>query len=246
MVIWHLTSATPRFPFHVSAGQNVNLQLGTWPIEEGQRTWIDVRVVHPDGTEETGRVDGTWNFNREANSFWFINVGPFADGDRVEYRLWGSSPAGATDGGIFSFLVGPKIYLAILWHQHQPLYKDLQAKRPQGSYRFPWVRLHAIRDYYAMAALLEQHPEVHLTINLTPVLLQELEDYAERGQPRAYRNGAVGHPSHERGAHGHHLSGGETIHAHRTGQRSDDRGLWPGDVAAVPRERMSCQAAFSL
>jgi alpha-amylase/alpha-mannosidase (GH57 family) len=43
------------------------------------------------------------------------------------------------------------------------------------------VRLHAIRDYYAMAALLEQHPEVHLTINLTPVLLQQLEDYTERG-----------------------------------------------------------------
>ena len=35
----------------------------------------------------------------------------------------------------------------VLWHQHQPLYKDLQAKRPQGSYRFSWVRLHAIRDY---------------------------------------------------------------------------------------------------
>lgn len=180
MVIWHLTSDTPRFPFHVSAGQPVNLQFGTWPIEDGQQTWIDVRVVHPDGTEETGRVAGTWNVNRDANSYWFINVGPFADGDRVEYWLHGSSPAGLCDAGPFTFQVGPKIHLAILWHQHQPLYKDLQAKQAHGAYRFPWVRLHAIRDYYAMAALLERHPQVHLTINLTPVLLWQLEDYVER------------------------------------------------------------------
>ncbi|TKS61193.1 MAG: hypothetical protein EWM72_00680 [Nitrospira sp.] len=181
MVIWHLTSATPRFPFHVSAGQNVNLQFGTWPIEEGQRTWIDVRIVHPDSSVNTEQVEGTWNFNRDANSYWFINVGPFADGDRVEYRLHGSSSAGPCAAGTFAFQVDPKIHLAILWHQHQPLYKDLQAKRPQGSYRFPWVRLHAIRDYYAMADLLEIYPQVHLTINLTPVLLWQLEDYAERG-----------------------------------------------------------------
>ncbi|HXV67837.1 MAG TPA: hypothetical protein VD738_02850 [Nitrospira sp.] len=180
MVIWHLASDTPRFPFHISAGQNVNLQLGTWPVEEGQRTWIDLRVVHPDGTEEAGHVHGTWNVNRDANSYWFLNVGPFADGDRVEYRVHGSSPAGPCDAGLFTFQVGPKIHLAILWHQHQPLYKNLQAKQPQGSYRLPWVRLHAIRDYYAMAALLKHHPEVHLTINLTPVLLWQLEDYAER------------------------------------------------------------------
>ena len=181
MVIWHLTPDAPRFPFFVSAGQHVNLQFGTWPIEGGQRTWIDYQVLHQDGTVHTGQVAGIWNFNREANSYWFLNFGPFADGDRVEYRLKRSSLAGSSDGGIFSFVVSPKLHLAILWHQHQPLYKDLRAKRPQGSYRFPWVRLHAIRDYYAMPALLEQHPEVHLTINLTPVLLKQLEDYTERG-----------------------------------------------------------------
>lgn len=181
MRIWHLTSETPRFPFHVSAGENVNLQLGTWPIEDGQTIWIDFRLVHSDGTEETGKAQGTWNFNRDGNSYWFVNFGPFADGDRVEYRLTGSSPDSTADGGAFAFQVGPEIHLAILWHQHQPLYKDVQAKQQKGSYRFPWVRLHAIRDYYSMAALLEHHPQIHLTINLTPVLLWQLEDYTERG-----------------------------------------------------------------
>ncbi len=181
MVIWHLMLDTPRFPFHVSAGENVNLLLGTWPIEEGQQTWIDVRVVRVDRTAETGHIGGTWNFNRDGNSYWFINIGPFQDGDRVEYRLHGSSPAGSCDVDSFMFQVGPKIHLAILWHQHQPMYKNLEAKQGHGAYRFPWVRLHALRDYYAMAALLEHYPDVHLTINLTPVLLWQLEDYAARG-----------------------------------------------------------------
>jgi len=44
----------------------------------------------------------------------------------------------------------------------------------------PWVRLHAIRDYYSMAALVGRCPQVHLTVNLTPVLLRQIEDYTER------------------------------------------------------------------
>lgn len=137
MVIWHLTSDTPRFPFHVSAGQHVNVQFGTWPIEEGQRTWIDVRIVHPGGTEDSRRAEGTWNFNRDANSYWFVNVGPFTDGDCVEYRLQGNSPAGPCEAGPFRFQVGPKIHLAILWHQHQPMYKNLHAKQARAPIASP-------------------------------------------------------------------------------------------------------------
>jgi len=42
----------------------------------------------------------------------------------------------------------------------------------------PWVRLHGIKDYYGMAWLAQQHPEVHLTFNLVPSLLAQLDDYA--------------------------------------------------------------------
>lgn len=73
------------------------------------------------------------------------------------------------------------ISLALLWHQHQPLYKDPAHPTPKGSYLEPWVRLHALRDYYSMAALVAEHPGVHLTINLTPALLWQIEDYTERG-----------------------------------------------------------------
>jgi alpha-amylase/alpha-mannosidase (GH57 family) len=43
------------------------------------------------------------------------------------------------------------------------------------------VRLHALRDYFGMAYLVSQHPDVHVTVNFSPILLWQLEDYLERG-----------------------------------------------------------------
>ena len=67
-----------------------------------------------------------------------------------------------------------KIQLVLLWHMHQPYYKDLVA----GQYRLPWARLHALKDYLGMVAMLEEFPNVHVTFNLVPSLLLQLEDYA--------------------------------------------------------------------
>src|ERR1700744_4274706 len=69
----------------------------------------------------------------------------------------------------------PSIRLCFLWHMHQPLYKDLT----HGEYRLPWTRLHALKDYVGMVKLLEDFPQVRQTFNLTPSLLQQLEDYAQ-------------------------------------------------------------------
>ena len=74
-----------------------------------------------------------------------------------------------------------KLKLALLWHQHKPIYKDVLHKSAKGSYRFPYVRLHSVRDYYSMAAIVARYPNVHLTINLTPCLLWQIEDYTKRG-----------------------------------------------------------------
>jgi alpha-amylase/alpha-mannosidase (GH57 family) len=181
MELWHLTPDAPRLPRYPSAGEPVSLQAGTWPIEPGQSVWVETRVRRADGSQERLRSEAEWRDNRGSNSYWEAALGPFQDGDEVGYTVRGAAPAGDASGGQFSFRVGPKIHLALLWHQHQPLYKDLARKRQRGSYRFPWVRLHALRDYYGMAALLEQHPGVHVTMNLTPVLLWQIEDYGANG-----------------------------------------------------------------
>lgn len=65
------------------------------------------------------------------------------------------------------------VYLALVWHQHQPTYLDVARDELSG----PWVRKHATKDYYDMVAILADHPEVHVTVNLTAVLLTQLLDY---------------------------------------------------------------------
>jgi alpha-amylase/alpha-mannosidase (GH57 family) len=68
----------------------------------------------------------------------------------------------------------PPTYVMLLWHMHQPFYKDLA----EDLYAMPWVRLHALKDYYGMAAILREFPDVHVTFNLVPSLLAQLDDYA--------------------------------------------------------------------
>jgi ADP-glucose type glycogen/starch synthase len=65
--------------------------------------------------------------------------------------------------------------IAFVWHMHQPFYKD----QLNDTYELPWVRLHGIKDYYDMAAILDQYPKIHQTFNLVPCLLKQLEEYAE-------------------------------------------------------------------
>ncbi|MDX2004153.1 MAG: glycoside hydrolase family 57 protein [Meiothermus sp.] len=177
MNLWHLYPDTPRTPRRVSPGERVMLTIGTWPIEVGQAVGVEYRVA--DLPPQT--VAARWQRNQGHNSYWQAELGPFAKGDEVRYRVVGTFPGGEAAGPQTGFKVGPKLYLALLWHQHQPLYKDSAQESPKGSYLQPWVRLHALRDYYPMAALAAQHPEVHLTFNLTPVLLWQLEDYLLRG-----------------------------------------------------------------
>ncbi len=65
--------------------------------------------------------------------------------------------------------------VAILWHMHQPFYEDLVTH----EHILPWVRLHALKDYYGMAAVLREFPDVRVTFNLVPSLLVQIEAFAE-------------------------------------------------------------------
>ena len=74
--------------------------------------------------------------------------------------------------------------LVLLWHMHQPDFRDLAT----GDFVHPWVYLHAIKDYTDMAAHLENHPGVHAVVNLVPILLDQLEDYADQFATRKMRD----------------------------------------------------------
>ncbi|MBI3902476.1 MAG: glycoside hydrolase [Nitrosomonadales bacterium] len=66
--------------------------------------------------------------------------------------------------------------LVFLWHMHQPDYRD----SADGEFLLPWVYLHAMKDYTDMACHLEQHPQMKAVVNFVPVLLDQLEDYAQQ------------------------------------------------------------------
>ncbi|MDI6801651.1 MAG: glycoside hydrolase family 57 protein [Thermodesulfovibrionales bacterium] len=67
------------------------------------------------------------------------------------------------------------LYIAFLWHMHQPYYKDPFT----GTYRLPWVRLHGTKDYLDMVRILKEFPQIKQTFNLVPSLLEQLKDYTE-------------------------------------------------------------------
>jgi len=69
-----------------------------------------------------------------------------------------------------------KVKLVVCWHMHQPHYRDGE----DGEYHLPWVYLHAIKDYTDMVWHLEKCPEAKVVVNFAPVLLEQLDDYAQQ------------------------------------------------------------------
>ena len=67
------------------------------------------------------------------------------------------------------------VKLALLWHMHQPNYEDLAT----GEHILPWVRMHGIKDYWGMVAMLEAFPAMRVTFNLVPSLLQQIQAFAD-------------------------------------------------------------------
>lgn len=69
-----------------------------------------------------------------------------------------------------------KLKLVLCWHMHQPEYRDLQT----GEFKLPWTYLHVIKDYVDMVAHLEAVPEAKAVINFAPILLEQIEEYANQ------------------------------------------------------------------
>lgn len=64
--------------------------------------------------------------------------------------------------------------ILFLWHMHQPSYTV-----DDEPYFLPWTRLHATKDYIGMADVVSRSNEFKMTFNFTPVLWEQLLDYAD-------------------------------------------------------------------
>lgn len=77
-----------------------------------------------------------------------------------------------------------KLLLNLYWHMHQPDYRDLVT----GDYVLPWTYLHALKDYSDMVYHLEQNPAARVTFNFVPILVEQLQDYAEQAHSGVWRD----------------------------------------------------------
>ncbi len=72
--------------------------------------------------------------------------------------------------------------VAVLWHMHQPDYGNEET----GEIYLPWTRFHAVKDYYDMGTLVAAVPGMHVTLNVVPSLIDQLEAYARGGARETY------------------------------------------------------------
>jgi alpha-amylase/alpha-mannosidase (GH57 family) len=68
--------------------------------------------------------------------------------------------------------VASHLNVAFLWHFHQPDYVHPE----DGIAVLPWVRMHGVRGYTDMVAILEEQAAARVTLNFTPILLRQLEE----------------------------------------------------------------------
>ena len=73
-------------------------------------------------------------------------------------------------------MTAKSLNVVLCWHMHQPYYRE----GLKGAYHLPWVYLHGIKDYSDMAAHLERHPGMQAVVNFAPVLLEQMDDYAQQ------------------------------------------------------------------
>lgn len=181
MEIWPAVHEVQGSPAPLRGGRPITLWAGTHPVAAGQSVAVRYMARFRSHAPLQDEVPAYWQFNRDGCSYWKADLPELPTGTALTYRLVGDSHEGRVDGPVQEEVIEPAVAVALIWHYHQPLYRDLMWPTPRGSYRLPWVRLHALRDYYAKTALLLDYPDVHVTINVTPVLMWQLDDYVERG-----------------------------------------------------------------
>ncbi|MEW5901963.1 MAG: glycoside hydrolase family 57 protein, partial [Acidobacteriota bacterium] len=116
------------------------------------------------------------------------------------------------------------MYLSILWHLHQPIYRSPQT----GEYVLPWVNFHLTKNYSQMALLAEE-AGFPCSFNLVPCLLEQISDYASGRARDTLQDALEADPKRL-----------------TPGQVGRLRKLWPGGTAAKTRQELQLHALASL
>ena len=74
---------TEIYPLTPIAGEMIYIKSTTCPIEPGQSVWL----TYTKNGEPQQDVGAEWKYNDGNNSYWEAAIGPFAQGDVIEYTV---------------------------------------------------------------------------------------------------------------------------------------------------------------
>jgi alpha-amylase/alpha-mannosidase (GH57 family) len=184
-----ITSAGVRFVYIGEADSSVSLlgDFNGWSKaddrlrRDGSGEWSVARNLRSGLYQYKFLIDGSTYVNDPSNPALIDNYDRSSKNsvfvltdDRSILFTSEPPPTPRNPGDRYPLGAGRKaVFLNIVWHQHQPSYINPETDQLAG----PWVRTHATKDYYDMAAMLKKYPDVHCTINLTSSLLLQLRDY---------------------------------------------------------------------
>lgn len=181
--LWHLTEDAARIPVRPIPDELVKVRIGSWPAEVAS---VRVeRTIERGATTETALLPVRPVGSAGANRYWEVELGRFERGDRVRYSAVGDHDGREVRSPAWTFTVGARAKVMLLWHHHQPCYRDFGAGAAAGALQMPWVRLHALRDYLGMALRVVAVPGVEVVFNLTPSLVAQLAAYDDDLTDRA-------------------------------------------------------------
>ena len=93
---------TEIYPLTPIAGEMIYIKSTTCPIEPGQSVWL----TYTKNGEPQQDVGAEWKYNDGNNSYWEAAIGPFAQGDVIEYTVYADKDGQNTQSiGPFSFHV---------------------------------------------------------------------------------------------------------------------------------------------
>ncbi|WP_099224565.1 TIM-barrel domain-containing protein [Listeria costaricensis] len=93
---------TERSPRDPKAGEDVILNITTWPIESGQSVWVEWTK----NDEAQPDVGAAYNYNSGNNTYWDANIGSFKKGDKITYTIKANVNGGnEVSSGPYTFYV---------------------------------------------------------------------------------------------------------------------------------------------
>jgi len=110
MRLWHNTEDAPRLPQRVLEGERVEVWIASYPIGPWHHVMVDWKVTHNNGTMESGCVPVFWKYHDFAlgRNYWLAHMGPFLEGDHVEYAVGGMSCDEDFTPQVFAFTIEAK------------------------------------------------------------------------------------------------------------------------------------------